>query len=200
MTAAMAERFQMSDDGPWDLILETWRELDVPEGWHAEIDGDQITLAPPPHRHHNHITEGVQRALYGGGLPKDLGLYQTLGVQITPLQRLYVPDLVIVPRELTSGASDTKDPVDAGEALLVVEVTSKGNANVDRVRKLRAYAQALVPVYLLIDRFDPDGPASTVLTEPEGGIYTSVQRVPFGEIVQLPEPFDIKIDTTDFPT
>ncbi|MEW1546045.1 Uma2 family endonuclease [Streptomyces tsukubensis] len=199
MTAAMAERVEMSHDGPWELLLETWRGLDVPEGWHAEIDEDQINVVPPPHRHHNHITEGVQRALYGG-LPQDLGIYQTLGVQIPALERLYIPDLVVLPRELTSsGPGDTNDPVDAAEALLVVEVTSKGNANIDRVRKHRAYAQALIPTYVLVDRFDPDGPACTVFTVPEGGVYTKTQRVPFGEAVQLPEPFNVKLDTSGFP-
>ncbi|QDY77458.1 Uma2 family endonuclease [Streptomyces qinzhouensis] len=197
MTAAMAERVQMSHDEPWDTLLETWRGLDVPEGWHAEIGEGQIHVVPPPHRHHNHIAMEVLDALYEGK-PRDLGVHQTLGLHIPALDRLCIPDLVVVPRELTA-AKDTNAPVDAGEALLVVEITSRGNAEVDRVKKLAAYAQAGIPTYLLIDRFDPHSPSSTLFTEPRGGVYLLTRRVPFGEQLQLPKPFNVKIDTSAFP-
>ncbi|MDX5575950.1 Uma2 family endonuclease [Streptomyces sp. ID01-9D] len=37
MTAAFVENGQSSDGCAWDYLLQTWRELDVPEGWRAEI-------------------------------------------------------------------------------------------------------------------------------------------------------------------
>lgn len=63
MTAAMVENDQTSEGRPWDYLLRTWRELDVPEGWRAEIDAEQIVLVPPPHAHHNGIAAEVQRRL-----------------------------------------------------------------------------------------------------------------------------------------
>lgn len=158
MTAAMVEHQQDPEGRQWDYLLRTWQELDVPEGWRAEIDEGQIVLVPPPHAHHNGIAAKVQRCLYGN-LPDELEIYQTLGVHVAPSDKLYVPDLVVMPSELIDAADpDVSAPMDASEALLVVEITSKGNAREDRTKKYRAYARAGVPMYLLIDRFDTRGP------------------------------------------
>ncbi|MFF1481035.1 hypothetical protein ACFVYD_26370 [Streptomyces sp. NPDC058301] len=64
MTAAMAENSRMPHRSEWDDLLQAWRELDVPEGWRAEIDEGQVRMVPPPHPHHSHIAERVQRALH----------------------------------------------------------------------------------------------------------------------------------------
>ncbi|MFF2409161.1 Uma2 family endonuclease [Streptomyces sp. NPDC058092] len=200
MTAAMVENDQASEGRPWDYLLQTWRELDVPEGWRAEIDEGQIVLVPPPHAHHNGIAEMVQHRLYRA-LPEELGIYQTLGVHVAPLDRLYVPDLVIMERELIMAADpETSDPMDASDALLIVEITSKGNARDDRTKKYRAYARAGVPMYLLIDRFDTRGAMATLFTEPnEDGTYKHSDPVPFGKPLMLPEPFGTTLLTEEFP-
>lgn len=200
MTAAMVEHQQDSEGRPWDYLLRTWQELDVPEGWRAEIDEGQIVLVPPPHAHHNGIAELVQHCLYRR-LPDGLGIYQTLGVHVAPLDKLYVPDLVVMPRELIVAADpETSDPMAASEALLVVEITSKGNARDDRTKKYRAYARAGVPMYLLIDRFDTRGAMATLFTEPnEDGTYKRSDPVPFGKPLVMPAPFDVTLATDAFP-
>lgn len=199
MTAAMAEPGRSAGGRAWEYLLQSRHELDVPEGWRAEIDGGRITLTPPPHRHHNGIVARVQRALYGE-LPMEWGIYQRLGVHIAALDELYVPDLVVASRELVEGVdADVNDPVDAAEALIVVEVTSKGNAEDDRKKKLWAYAHAPVPVYLLIDRFDEHGPTATLFTGPENGAYRHTERVAFGGVLKLPDPFSVTLETEHFP-
>ncbi|MDK0521184.1 Uma2 family endonuclease [Streptomyces sp. ML-6] len=200
MTAAMVENDHASEGRPWDYLLQTWRELDVPEGWRAEIDEGQIALVPPPHAHHNSIAAKVQRRLYRD-LPEELEVYQALGVHVAPLDKLYVPDLVVMPSEFVDGADpEASDPMDASEALLVVEITSKGNARDDRTKKYRAYTRAGVPMYLLIDRFDTHGAMATLFTEPnEDGTYKRSDRVPFGKPLTLPEPFGTTILTEEFP-
>ncbi|MBW5254193.1 Uma2 family endonuclease [Streptomyces sp. P01-B04] len=200
MTVAMVEHQQDSEGRPWDYLLHTWLELDVPEGWRAEIDEGQIVLVPPPHAHHNGIAAKVQRRLYAN-LPEELGIYQTLGVHVAPLDKLYVPDLVVMPAELIDAAdSESSDPVDVSEALLVVEITSKGDARDDRTKKYRAYARAGVPMYLLIDRFDTRGAMATLFTEPnEDGTYKRSDPVPFGKPLVMPAPFDVTLATDAFP-
>ncbi|MEE4493844.1 Uma2 family endonuclease [Streptomyces sp. BE230] len=200
MTAAMVENQQDSEGRPWDYLLRTWQELDVPEGWRAEIDEGQIVLVPPPHAHHNGIAAKVQRRLYAN-LPEELEIYQTLGVHVAPLDKLYVPDLVVMPAELIDAADpETSDPMDASEAQLIVEITSKGNAREDRTKKYRAYARAGVPMYLLIDRFDTRGAMATLFTEPnEDGTYKRSDPVPFGKPLVLPAPFDVALATDAFP-
>ncbi|MEE1771604.1 Uma2 family endonuclease [Streptomyces sp. JV185] len=200
MTAAMVGNDHTSEGRPWDYLLRTWRELDVPEGWRAEIDEERIVLVPPPHAHHNGIAAKVQRRLYRD-LPEELEIYQTLGIHVAALGKLYVPDLVVMPSELIDTADpEINDPMDAAEALLIVEVTSKGNARDDRTKKCRAYARAGVPMYLLIDRFDTRGAMVTLFTEPNvDGTYKHSDPVPFGKPLVLPEPFGTTLLTDEFP-
>ncbi|MFE6979162.1 Uma2 family endonuclease [Streptomyces sp. NPDC057682] len=185
----------------WSNLLRTWRELDVPEGWRAEIGDGRIQLIPPPPMGHHVIVGEVRRSLYGN-LPDALGAHQTLSVHVASLGRLYVPHLVVMPTALVDAADpEVNHPMDAADARLVAEITSQGNARDDRTKKYRAYARAGVPVYLLIDRFDTRGPMSTVFTEPnEDGTYKRSDAVPFGKPLALPGPFDVTLDTEAFPT
>lgn len=123
------------------------------------------------------------------------GIHQTQGLSIPALGHLYVPDLLVIPRD----AERTGDGLYAAEdALLVVEITSRGNANADRKIKKWGYAHGLVPLYLLVDRWDPAGERCTLYSDPAGGEYHRHVDTPFGKPVELPEPFDLTIDTTRF--
>ncbi|MDH6141336.1 Uma2 family endonuclease [Kitasatospora sp. GP30] len=179
----------------WSYLLDTWRELDVPEGWRAEIDEGKIALVPPPGVGHNMIAEEVHWALKRC-LPRSVGVYQTLGTEIVPLEKLYMPDLVVVDKALLDPEDSS---VDAGAVMMAVEITSKDNARQDRTKKLWAYAHAPVSLYLLIDRFDPAGPTVTLFEEPENGAYRRTVRASFGEPVKLPDPFGVELVTKDFP-
>ncbi|MGH3737978.1 MAG: Uma2 family endonuclease [Micromonosporaceae bacterium] len=182
---------------PWwefDGLLQTWRELDVPEGWRAEITEDGITMTPPPANYHNSIAHLVDRALQRG-LPDEFGVYQTLGVAIPAVSRLYIPDLCVMRvEELHDGTE-----VLAEQVLLAVEITSKRNARHDRKIKTWHYAHGPVPLYLLIDRYDENGPAVTLFSEPRDGHYQRQLRVPFGESIDLPAPLGLTLETTGFP-
>jgi Uma2 family endonuclease len=182
--------------GGWASLLHAWQELDVPEGWRAEIVGEGITMTPPPGNGHNAIADWVHRAL-AGVVSNDLGLYQTLGLSIPMRRKLFIPDLVVVPRAELRQLPDNQ-PVPAERALLVVEITSESNADVDRTTKRWGYAHAPVPLYLLIDRFDEDGPSVHVFSEPENGHYRQSISVPFGKPVVLPEPIGLTLDTSEF--
>ncbi|MCX4584493.1 Uma2 family endonuclease [Streptomyces sp. NBC_01481] len=200
MTAALVEPELSEEDMPsWDYLLSTWQELDVPEGWRAEIDEGLITLVPPPDDGHNLIAEQVHWALRNAA-PEGWGVYQTLGLFIYRLERLYIPDLVVVPKKLLAERAKKKEkaPLAAAEAALAVEITSKSNASHDRSSKLSAYASGAVPLYLLIDRYDEGGPSVTLFSEPRNGMYRTGLRKPFGEPVPLPEPFSTELDTSEF--
>lgn len=154
-----------------------------------------ITVTPPPSNAHNFIAGKVQRPLYGV-IPEDLGIYQRLAVTIPLRQSLCVPDLVV------TAESALKTPgcfIPAGEAGLVVEITSPGTASQDRISKPAAYACAGVPLYLLIDSWAPGGPTVTLFSEPEGDVYRSHHAVKFGDPIELPAPFGITLETGSFP-
>jgi Uma2 family endonuclease len=182
--------------GGWATLLAAWQGMDVPEGWRAEIVGEGITVTPPPGNGHNSIADLVHRAL-ARLIPDDWGLYQTLGMSIPLRLKLFIPDLAVVPRSDVNSRPDN-EPVPADLALLIVENTSRGSAETDRKTKRWGYAHAGVPQYLLIDRFDEDGPAVSLFSDPVDGHYQHITRIPFGEKISLPEPFGLDLDTSAF--
>ncbi|WP_236793982.1 Uma2 family endonuclease [Amycolatopsis sp. GM8] len=178
----------------WDYLLDTWRELDVPEGWRPELTVEGIHMTPPPGGPHNLIADLVHRALIGG-CPDDCGIFQTQGVGIRQIGGIYVPDFCVAPR---AAIPHNSDPVPAEHVLLAVEITSKSTARHDRAKKKWAYAHGSIPRYLLIDQLDDEGPAVTLFVEPIDGVYSKTIRVPFGMPIEIGEPFGIELDTSRF--
>ena len=64
--------------------------------------------------------------------------------------------------------------------------------------KRDAYAASGVALYLLVDHVGAH-PAITLYAEPADGGYRRVVTVPFGETIHLPAPFDVELDTSQFP-
>lgn len=190
----------LEEQSRWEFLLRAWEDLDAPEGWRAEIIGEDLVLVPPPSDDHNEIVESIQEQLYeikasgGAGMPR-CGLYNTTGVRIPLIGQLYIPDLVVLPKPLPSRGNDHS----AEHALLVLEVTSPKTAEADRKTKRWGYAHGPVPLYLLVDRLDEEGPTATLCSDPENGTYRTIHRVPFGEPIELPPPFSARIDTAEFP-
>lgn len=180
----------------WERLFETWRELDVPEGWRAEIIEERIVMTPPLGRPHNRIASQLTKALVRA-IPDDWDIYQTQGVSVPLRNSLFIPDLMVIPRDRMP-ADDDPEPTPAACALLVVEITSKSNADTDRKTKLWSYAHAGVPLYLLIDRYAEGGPVVELHSVPDNGVFTDSHRVPFGKPITLPVPFSLELDTADF--
>ncbi|MGV9250979.1 Uma2 family endonuclease [Streptomyces sp. NPDC003697] len=179
----------------WDDLVRFWEEMEWPEGSKVEIIEGIVTVSPAPAARHNVIAELIQRRLYSV-IPDGWGVYQTLALAVPSRLGMIIPDLVVTPRPECS-ESDTHIP--AALAELVVEVTSKSNARHDRVSKPAAYAAAGIPLYLLVDRWAPDGPTVTLYGEPKGDVYRPLRSAKFGEAVRLPAPFDLVLDTAEWP-
>ncbi|EFL16618.1 Uma2 family endonuclease [Streptomyces sp. C] len=83
---------------------------------------------------------------------------------------------------------------DPAGTLMVVEVTSfdPDADQRDRDEKRAAYAQADIPVYLLVDR---DQDMLTVHSDPQDGMYRQTVSYAYGEAVTLPAPVRITLDT-----
>ncbi|MFF4685888.1 Uma2 family endonuclease [Streptomyces sp. NPDC001307] len=180
----------------WDDVVRIWQETDAPEGCKVEIIEGIVTVAPPPSNAHNDIADLVQRELYKV-IPRDWGIYQTLGTAVPSRDGLYMPDLAVAPREALR--VEKRNYVPAAAAELVVEITSKSNASNDRIKKAAGYAQAGVPLYLLIDSWAPGGPTITLYGEPQGDVYRVLRAGKFGDEFMLPEPFNLELDTSEFP-
>ncbi|MFD7690270.1 Uma2 family endonuclease [Streptomyces sp. NPDC059781] len=110
---------------------------------------------------------------------------------------IHLPDITVVPE----GAHHRRDDgfLPAMVTALVVEITSKATARTDRAAKTEGYAAAGVPLHLLIDGLAAGGPRCTLYGVPEMGAYRVLSTAKFGEPIKLPAPFDLVIDTGEFP-
>ncbi|MEU6898131.1 Uma2 family endonuclease [Streptomyces virginiae] len=194
MSALAVEHPPLSGDD-WDSTIGLWKGTGAPKGCKVEIIEGIVTVAPPPVNDHNLIADLVQQRLYSV-IPEGWGVFQTLNAAVPSRSGLYIPDLVVVPRQaVPRGESFT--PADVAE--LVVEITSRSNAVHDRVAKLNGYATAGIPLYLLIDPHATGSPTIHLYGEPSDGAYRVLWAGKFGEAVPIPAPFDLALDTFSFP-
>ncbi|MFC4058113.1 Uma2 family endonuclease [Planomonospora corallina] len=100
-----------------------------------------------------------------------------------------IPDGTVAPKGNFRGQPEWADP--AGVVMLL-EVTSS-EPDVDRVEKLRAYAEAAIPIYLLVDR---ERCEVVVHWDPESGHYTRTARAESGKPLDLPAPLSSALDTS----
>lgn len=125
----------------------------------------------------------------------DLDLNPTQGLKVEAYRRGRArPDGVLAPVGHFAGQGDWAE---TDGVLMVLEITSYDSDTHlrDRVEKPRGYAEAGIPVYLLIDRdslsvlvhSDPD---------PEDG-YRDIHVVKLGGKVALPDPVGIELDTEE---
>ncbi|MDH6516900.1 Uma2 family endonuclease [Streptomyces sp. SAI-135] len=183
-------------DSEWDELVWVWGQSDVPRGCRVEIIDGLIAVTPYSAQAHHGTVEPLHRRLCEV-IPEDWGVYQRLALAVPPRLGLYVPDVAVVPRGRLPGTD--QGFVDAGRAELVVEVASRATARHDRVSKPAAYASAGIPLYLLVDRWAPEGPTATLYGEPQGDVYRPLAVAKFGELLTIPAPFELVIDTGEFP-
>ncbi|MFF4487069.1 Uma2 family endonuclease [Streptomyces sp. NPDC001544] len=180
----------------WDDLVRFWEEMEWPEGSTVEIIEGIVTVSPAPAFRHNVIVARIHRRLVPV-IPEGCEIFQTQSIAVPSRFGMFTPDLMVAP---VPEDDDMATYMPAGMAELVVEVTSKSNARHDRVSKLAGYAAAGIPLYLLVDRWAPNGPTVTLYGEPKDDVYRPLSAAKFGEAVRLPAPFDLVIDTSDFPT
>lgn len=174
-----------------DQLAATADSFTVPQGYRVEIIEGNIIVSPArrgwEELNVNTLLRELRPALRGGLVDAEM-----VGLELPETRQRYVPDVVVVPHYLLD-AGDRLLP--ASSAVLVAEVTAPGRAEINRVRKLHGYLMAAVPNYLLIDRADN---TVSLFTDPDGTVYRRHLQVPFGEVIDLPAPFDGALDTGRF--
>lgn len=100
-------------------------------------------------------------------------------------------DGFLAPVDHFQGDREWSDPEGS---LMALEITSRDRDTNqrDRIDKPIGYAEAGIPVYLLIDR---DNHTLTVFSEPKDGRYQQISPHPWGATVELPAPVNITLDT-----
>ncbi|MET8501148.1 Uma2 family endonuclease [Streptomyces microflavus] len=181
MSAAAVEH--PCDDEPETLLETANRLMEQLPGHRVEIIGGVITVAPPPDGPHADALTTLMVPFLSAGLHgEESRVLQGIGLWLPSGPEDYViPDLTIVDSDYNERliANNSYDPACFR---LVLEVTS-GNYQNDLRNKVIAYAQAKIPVYVIVDR--KHGRVH-VLTEPLAGGYDRHEVYAPGQEAPLP--------------
>ncbi|MFF2778714.1 Uma2 family endonuclease [Streptomyces sp. NPDC058052] len=166
----------------------------APKGWRVELIDGEIYVVPPAKGPHEKIVTELVEQVIARRTDKELRNSTGIGLHLPGGNGTLrvIPDLVVAPRDSFDAPREwhAPDPV-----LLVAEVASPSTASRDRVLKIRAYARAGIPVYLLIDR---EADEVVVCSEPVGDDYTHKSLHKLGAEVPLPAPLGFSLDTAAF--
>ncbi|MEU3842441.1 Uma2 family endonuclease [Streptomyces sp. NPDC028635] len=187
MSAASVER----PHGDRPLISQANRLMDRNPGYRVEIIGGQIVVTPPPDGPHGEALMDLALVFSAAGLHgSESRVLPGVGVWLpTGTEDYAIPDLSLVDADYRDHCIENNcyDPVCFR---VVVEVTSS-NYRTDLRDKVKAYASAKIPVYLIVDRKHQ---RLHVLTAPAGDEYENHRPYSPGELVTLPA--DIGADVT----
>ncbi|MGW2747603.1 Uma2 family endonuclease [Streptomyces sp. NPDC001450] len=159
-------------------------------GYRVEIIGGQILASPPPDgAHARALTDLMVPFLTAGLHGPESQVLQGIGLWLPDGGEDYaIPDLVVVDADFEEHYAENNcyDPVCFR---LVLEVTSS-NYRTDLRTKVAAYAEAKVPVYVIVDRKHQ---RLHVLTDPAGDKYENHRPHAPGEMVTLPDSLGAKV-------
>ncbi|QPL96587.1 Uma2 family endonuclease [Streptomyces clavuligerus] len=162
-------------------------------GYRVEIIGGSVTVAPPADGKHSVALTRLTLLLGAAGLvSEESEVVQAIGLWLpTGIDDFAIPDLAVVDADFVEHHIKY-NCYDPAVFRLVLEVTSS-NYQMDLKQKVNAYAEAGVPVYVIVDRKHQ---RLHVLTGPEAGDYTHHQVHAPGEHVTLPDSIgaEVKLD------
>ncbi|MEV7343251.1 Uma2 family endonuclease [Streptomyces sp. NPDC093544] len=186
MSAASVER----PHGDRPLIAEANRLMDRNPGYRVEIIGGTIIVSPPPNVAHARALSRLRRPFYTAGLDGgETEVLEGVGLWLpTGAEDYAIPDLVVVDTDIEDHLVENNcyDPI---AFRLVLEVTSSNYQN-DLRTKVGAYANAKVPVYVIVDRRHQ---RLHVLTDPAQDEYAGHRIHAPGELVTLPDSIGAKV-------
>lgn len=194
MTVEMTDRIKMGDAeaSALDEEFALLERMTIPEGFKAEIVEGAVVVSPQRSTHWK-IIESVLLQIkdrFGRRARTESDV-----LLIMPGYRNgFAPDLL----KLSDRAErDSTGRWTHQDAEFVLEVISRETADNDYGKKMRGYASAAIPVYVVADPYTGKCHA---YGNPEGDGYENHLAVKFGEDLDLaPLGFDMRLATEDFP-
>ncbi|MEU7278926.1 Uma2 family endonuclease [Streptomyces sp. NPDC045431] len=184
MTPGIAERPQMS--------VEEFEQLArrAPETVTLEFINGKLKVKPVPDGDHDEMIMWLlEQCMHHR---PDLRLYPERGLVVEGYRKGRArSDGALAPRRYFAGHGEWADP---SGVLMTVEVTSYDSDTDlrDRKEKGTGYAQAGIPVFLLVDR---DSDTLVVHSDPSHGTYQQQVPYKYGDTVELPDPVGITLET-----
>ncbi|UKY52440.1 Uma2 family endonuclease [Streptomyces inhibens] len=181
-------------DEPLTQLAVANRLMEQNPGHRVEIIGGVIVVTPPPNVPHERALKKIAAPLAAAGLDdgEESEVFQGIGVWLPDGPEDYaIPDLCLVDADIDDHKI-TNNCYDPAAFRLVLEVTSN-NYNNDLKAKVIAYANAKIPVYVIIDRKHN---RIHVLTDPAQNGYDSHRVHAPGEQITLPPSIgaEVKLD------
>ncbi|MEU7912748.1 Uma2 family endonuclease [Microbispora bryophytorum] len=183
-----------------DEVLHLCMQLNA-SGYRAEIRLGQVVVSPWMSEESNEIIDRVSKLLLPLGMAKGWRFFCNWAVHIPPMLDHRLPDLLVLPMK---AERLDRMRVHGHSVLLAVEVCSPGNHEVDWREKPLDYARAGVPLYLIVDPVASPRRV-TLMSDPLADLepfdyhrqaFRQILTAEEGEVLELPEPFGIKIETS----
>ncbi|MFF5174382.1 Uma2 family endonuclease [Micromonospora sp. NPDC000089] len=149
----------------------------------VELFDGSLLVSPVPNLRHQLIAHRLAGSLEATAT--DLLVLAATNVRLD-VDRIAIPDVVV------AGADEPGVPLQASGIALICEVLPPGNAVVERVLKMRLYAIARIPWYLLVEQ-DGDGHVLR-LYRLDGAHYVENRVAKAGETLSVAEPFRWQLD------
>ncbi|MFJ3879864.1 Uma2 family endonuclease [Streptomyces sp. NPDC090077] len=191
MSTAPVEHPEHGGAGRPPTLLETAAELtERLPGYRVEIIGGQLTVTPPPDAPHAlALTELMIPFMSAGLHGPESKIVQGIGLWLPGGPEDYaIPDLAVVDGDVKEHLVE-HNCYDPAVFRLVLEVTSS-NYNTDLRSKVSAYADAMIPVYVIVNR---QHQRLHVLTDPRDGDYAGHRVYASGEVATLPDSIGAKV-------
>ncbi|HLI38867.1 MAG TPA: Uma2 family endonuclease [Streptosporangiaceae bacterium] len=162
-------------------------------GLRAEVIGGVIMMSPTPGGKHAGVIYQIRRQLEPG-LPPDLVAVENTSVHKPDDPVDYsTPDLTVLAGDFLDSDDWLADPAIVE---LAVEVVSAGNSRKDTADMPAWYAEAGIPLFLLVD---PRLGTWTLYSHPSDGAYQGVLHGKYAEPIPLPAPVGMTLDTGSLP-
>lgn len=196
MTVVLTDRIEMadsdhSDQSELDRLFEVLERI-TPEGFKAEIVEGAIFMTPQRTTHYD-IIRAVTRQLEKH-LGEDIRTTSDVRIDFPGHENGFCPDLA----KMVEGAErDDEGQWLCRDVEFIMEVISRGTARNDYGEKKRAYAEAGVGIYLIVDPYKRQ---CHVFTDPKDDEYRSSRKLDFGEPVDLTDTvLGLTLSTEKFP-
>jgi Uma2 family endonuclease len=170
---------------------EPWTEesfLALPESRQLELLDGSLLVSPSPANLHQRVLLNLCLVLIAVAPPL-LEVMSTANVRLGT-NRILVPDIAVI---ANFDVSAVVNP--AADVRLVVEITSPGDAYIDRGLKPQLYAEAGIPHYLRVELAHE--PPAVLVFALRGDRY--VETVSFGpdQVAELADPFPVRFDLAE---